>query len=393
VRILTRYVLFDLLRVFLLALTGMTMVIFIVLAGNEFVDKGLGLGPLLRMTPYLLPQAMQFAVPGTMLLATTSVYGRLSGYHEIVAIKSMGISPMALVWPTLILATVVSFGAVLLNDIAVSWGRLGVQRVFIESIEEIVYGQLRMQRTYSTGNLSITVPRVEGRTLVQPTLVVKATAGRPPLTVSAEQAEIESDPVEGVLKVRFYDFEVDGPVTIKNPDMYEYVMSLDELVGGNSKYRSPSTFALGEIPQAKREQRERIETLHREMTTHSAFSLLTGRFEALAEQTWNIHKKDLTGAQYRLHRFNTEPYRRWSNGFSCLCFVLVGAAMSMRMRQSDFLAIFFVCFLPILIVYYPLLMISLDKAKGGALPPQAVWLGNIVLVLWGAWLMRRVIRF
>ena len=177
VRILTRYVLFDLLRVFLLALTGMTMVIFIVLAGNEFVDKGLGLGPLLRMTPYLLPQAMQFAVPGTMLLATTSVYGRLSGYQEIVAIKSMGISPMALVWPTLILATVVSFSAVLLNDIAVSWGRLGVQRIFIESIEEIVYGQLRMQRTYSTGNLSITVPRVEGRTLIQPILVGVACQG------------------------------------------------------------------------------------------------------------------------------------------------------------------------------------------------------------------------
>jgi len=371
----------------------MTMVIFIVLAGNEFVDKGLGLGPLLRMTPYLLPQAMQFAVPGTMLLATTSVYGRLSGYQEIVAIKSMGISPMALVWPTLILATVVSFSAVLLNDIAVSWGRLGVQRIFIESIEEIVYGQLRMQRTYSTGNLSITVPRVEGRTLIQPILVVKATAGRPPLTVSAERAEIESDPVEGVLKVRFYDFEVDGPVTIKNPDMYEYVMSLDELVGGNSKRRSPSTFALGEISQARREQRERIETLHREMTTHAAFSLLTGRFESLSEQTWHTHEKNLTSARYRLHRFNTEPYRRWSNGFSCLCFVLVGAAMAMRMRQTDFLAIFFICFLPILIVYYPLLMISLDKAKGGVLPPQAVWFGNIVLVLWGAWLMRRVIRF
>ena len=67
--------------------------------------------------------------------------------------------------------------------------------------------------------------------------------------------------------------------------------------------------------------------------------------------------------------------------------------MAMRMRQSDFLLIFFICFLPILIVYYPLLMISLNKAKGGDLPPQAVWLGNIVLVLWGTWLMRRVIRF
>src|SRR3990172_1706696 len=123
-RILTRYVVFDLLQVFLLILTGLTLVIFIGLVGKEAVDKGLGLGPLLRMTPYLLPQAMQFAVPGTMLLATTYVYGRMSSYNEIVAIKSLGISPMAVIWPTLILATLVSFVAVVLNDVAVSWGRL-----------------------------------------------------------------------------------------------------------------------------------------------------------------------------------------------------------------------------------------------------------------------------
>ena len=95
-RILTRYVVFDLLKVFLLILTGLTLMIFIGLIGKEAVDKGLGLGPLLRMTPYLLPQAMQFAVPGTMLLATTYVYGRMSSYNEIVAIKSLGISPMVL---------------------------------------------------------------------------------------------------------------------------------------------------------------------------------------------------------------------------------------------------------------------------------------------------------
>ena len=91
-RILTRYVLFDLLKVFLLTLTGLTLLIFIVLIGKEAVDKGIGLGPLLRMAPYLIPQAMQFAVPGTMLLATTSVYGRMSSYNEIVAIKALGIS-------------------------------------------------------------------------------------------------------------------------------------------------------------------------------------------------------------------------------------------------------------------------------------------------------------
>jgi lipopolysaccharide export system permease protein len=129
------------------------------------------------------------------------------------------------------------------------------------------------------------------------------------------------------------------------------------------------------------------------MVTEAAFAMLTGQLEALAQNQWQQHESNLLGAERRLHRFNTEPYRRWSSGFSCLCFVLVGAAMSIRRRHSDFLASFFIVFLPILIVYYPLLMVSLDMAKDGQLPPQAVWLGNIVLCVWGAWLMRRVLRY
>src|SRR3990172_6983078 len=156
-RILTRYVLSDLLKVFLITLTGLTLLIFVVLIGKEAVDKGIGLGPLLRMAPYLVPQAMQFAVPGTMLLATTSVYGRMASYNEIVAIKSLGISPMVLVWPTLILATLVSFVAVVINDVAVSWGMIGVQRVALQSFEEIVYGHLRMSHSHNLGKANITV--------------------------------------------------------------------------------------------------------------------------------------------------------------------------------------------------------------------------------------------
>ncbi len=121
-QILTRYLLADLLKVFTLTLVSMTAFVFLVLIAKEAVDNGLGLVPILRMIPYMLPQAMQFAVPGTMLLATTSVYGRIASSNEIVAVKSLGISPMAMVWPTLILATVVSMGAVVLNDVAVSWG-------------------------------------------------------------------------------------------------------------------------------------------------------------------------------------------------------------------------------------------------------------------------------
>src|SRR3954462_883164 len=172
-RILTRYVLFDLLKVFLLTLTGLTLLIFVVLIGKEAVDKGVGLGPLLRMAPYLIPQAMQFAVPGTMLLATTSIYGRMASYNEIIAIKALGISPMVLVWPALVLASLVSFAAVIINDIAVSWGMMGQQRVVLASMEEILYRQLAIRHTYNFGQANIMVRDVQGRKLIGSTVVMR----------------------------------------------------------------------------------------------------------------------------------------------------------------------------------------------------------------------------
>ena len=64
-----------------------------------------------------------------------------------------------------------------------------------------------------------------------------------------------------------------------------------------------------------------------------------------------------------------------------------------RLRNRDMLTSFFLCFLPILIVYYPLLVFGVDGAKDGRLPPWSVWTGNVLLLLWGFYLLRRVIRY
>lgn len=392
-RILTRYVLFDLLKVFLLTLTGLTLLIFVVLIGKEAVDKGIGLGPLLRMSPYLLPQAMQFAVPGTMLLATTSVYGRMASYNEIVAIKSLGISPMTVIWPTFVLATLVSFVAVVLNDVAVSWGRIGVQRVFLASIEEVTYGQLRMRHTYNLGKANITVRDVEGHKLIWPTLIVQATGDQPAWTVSAEWADLRLRPDEGKLVVQFHNFDLEGPITYNDPDTFEYEMSLEELTGATSKNRSPSTYALAEIAPAIEEQQALLSRVEQATVAQAAFGMLTGDFDSLSTAAWKVHEKEIENAQFRLHRLHTEPWRRWANGFSCLCFVLIGVPVAVWLRFSEFIASFFICFLPILVVYYPLLAVSVDQAKDGAFPPQSVWLGNILLSLAGVWLLRRVNRY
>ena len=76
------------------------------------------------------------------------------------------------------------------------------------------------------------------------------------------------------------------------------------------------------------------------------FGMMTGDFDSLSNATWKANEKEIDNAKTRLYRLHTEPWRRWANGFSCLCFVLVGAPMAIRLRHAEFLAIFFVCFLP-----------------------------------------------
>ncbi|MCH8839250.1 MAG: LptF/LptG family permease [Planctomycetes bacterium] len=394
-RILTRYIVFDLLKVFLFTLVSMTVFVFLVLVGKEAVENGLGLVPILRMVPYLLPQAMQFAVPGTMLLATTSVYGRIASSNEIVAVKSLGISPMVMVWPTLILATLVSFSAVVLNDVAVSWGRGGVQRVILESLEEIVYGRLLTKKTFSNNNVNISVRRVDGKRLIQPTILFFDSVRDVPVTITADEADIRADYQKQAIIIRFYNAEIEagGSFSISHPGVLEYPLSLATFSGRHEGSRSPSSYSLREIGPSKTRQREEIERLKQEMTADAAFALMTGRTFELSQAVWQQRERQLYGAQETLHRLYTEPHRRWANGFSCLCFVLIGAPMAIRRRQAEFWGSFFACFLPILLVYYPMLVVTVDYAKDGVFPPQVVWLGNIMLAGWGAWFMQRVVKY
>ena len=129
------------------------------------------------------------------------------------------------------------------------------------------------------------------------------------------------------------------------------------------------------------------------MALSAGEDMVRGDLTALGGSEWPANQSRLVNERARLFRLLMEPQRRWANGLSCLCFVLIGAPMAILMRNADFLTSFFVCFVPILLIYYPLLIVGVDQAKLGTLPPWSVWTGNGILVLCGAGLMRRVIRY
>ncbi|QDU54724.1 LptF/LptG family permease [Aeoliella mucimassa] len=391
-RILTKYVVGELLKLFVLTLSVMTLMMFIGLLGKQAVEQGLGLGALLRLMPYVLPEALQFTLPGALLLAVSGVYGRVASSNELVAVKSMGISPMVMVWPTLILSVLVSFTAVWLNDIAVSWGRRGQERVILESLEAIAYSQLTNKGMFEYRSLKVYVKDVQGRTLVRPQIVIKEKGQEQADILEARSAQFAADIDSGQLILKMEDVDATGEFDFIQPGVAEQELPLDDLLGSREKSRSPSNYALAEIGPGKQQERETIDKARQDMSTEAAFAMLTGDFNELGESNWKNQERTIRNAENRLNRFYTEPYRRWSNGFSCLAFACVGIPVAVMLRKGEMLASFFACFLPILIVYYPMFMGTMVAAKKGNLPPQSVWLGNIVLIIVGLYLMRREVR-
>lgn len=391
---LTLYLLAELLKAFTLALSATTLFMMIVVVAYEAFRQGVGLGPLLRLIPYGLPDALRFAVPATTLLAICTVFGRMSSDNEFLAIKSAGISPMVMVYPTLVMTFLVSLVAVWINDLAVSWGEPGTRRVIIESVENIAYRMLRARRSYSRDGFSISVAGVEGRTLIRPMLVYNASDTSEERILTAREAELHRDPEHNTLVIRLTDGRVEaGDLEVLFDGPEEGVVPLLDAGGSFGRSSSPSHLPFGRIPHQIKDQRVTLHERRRACATVAACQMLTGALDELTSPAWIARQAQMTADFHRLRHLQAVPWRRWANGFSCLFFAMVGVPLAIRMRNGNLFTTFAACFLPILLVYYPLLAYGVDRAKCGALPPYGVWLGNAICCAVGLVLLRGTQRY
>ena len=88
-RRITRYIIFEMMKVFLTTLFVMTSIMLLIGLAQRALREGMGPIPVLRLIPFVLPDALRFAIPGTLLFATCSLYGRMSADNEILAVKAI----------------------------------------------------------------------------------------------------------------------------------------------------------------------------------------------------------------------------------------------------------------------------------------------------------------
>jgi lipopolysaccharide export system permease protein len=380
-----RYVVWEVVKTFLIVLAVTTLFMTLGSGANEGLRKGLPPHLIAKIIPYVLPEALRFTIPGCLLFAVCTVYGRMSGSLEATALKSLGISPLSIVWPTLAFAFVTSLVTFAMYDACAAWGRPGLRRVVVGSLDEIVYGVLKTERAYSSDKLSINVKGVEDGDLITPVIVMRESGDLPAVTLKAAKARLSVDHEEELLRVQCTDgrIEVPGKATLTFRDTFEQAVAFDQHIKIDPNKATPANLALAAIPrQAQREQRI-IHDLDRTIE----------KMKAAGKQPKQALVNNFNNHRLRYYRLVTEGPRRRSNGFSCMLFALMGMAVALNLRLSDNVTVFFLCFMPILLIYYPLMVVGEYVATKGILPADAVWLPNAVMAVIGIILLQRVMRY
>ena len=117
--ILVRYVLKELIGPFMAALFGITflfVVDFLVKILDNVLSKGLPASTVLEIFALNLAWMLSLSIPMAVLVACLMAFGRLSGDHEITAVKAAGVSPLSLMRPVMLVAMLLSVLMVLFNN-------------------------------------------------------------------------------------------------------------------------------------------------------------------------------------------------------------------------------------------------------------------------------------
>lgn len=391
---LTRYILTEIFKIFVVALFALTLLLLLIGVGRTLLREGLSPLAIVTLLPYTLPVSLQHSFPATALFAVSCVYGRMAGDGEVATVKASGISPLRILQPAIIFAFCLSPVAVYLSNMAVSWGKPGINRVVMLSIEDIVYRKMRSQLSYTNDGFSIHVRGVDNKTLLYPDVTIRS--GGEPTTLRAREGSLTLDPESETLVLQLVDSKWTRSGSMQGivPGETKVPIQLSRTARvSDQSTRRPRELPLRVLDVERRRQDARAYAAVGELAAHTGFAILTSRPEAIAGPTGRQALDQLENSRNRLTRLRIEPWRRWAEGFTCFFFVLIGAPLAMIVRTTDYWTTFGLCFLPTILTYYPLFVLGLEQAKDNAIPAYGVWLGNLALGVVGVILINRVRRY
>jgi lipopolysaccharide export system permease protein len=399
--ILQRYVIGEVLRAFLLALLTMSAIFVLFMVAAQARDIGLSPIDIAHLVPYIIPSTLPYTIPVSLLFAVTVVYGRLAGDNEIIAVKTAGVSVMKVIGPTLLL----SCGLVaLLLHLSAGWIPActhAAKMVLFKDLEDTFYKLLKRDREFNHPKwpFLIKVRDVQDNVMIDPTFKhkakLKSDIGDYDATIQARRATMKFDLPGKVVRVYLEDSESshyvnDTEVMLIDDQTLLIPIPPDSQFGTEKRTQE---FTNDDI-------REELAKLHRMLMIErrkkamiAGYWFASGRFERINWSEINaafIHHGEWLR---KCNEYETERSLRVSMAFGSLLFVALGAPVGIYFARRDFLSAFMTCFLPIIGLYYPLMLWGVNVSKEGIIwPGFALWLGNGLLGILALFVLPPVIR-
>jgi len=372
-------------------LVGLTVMLVFVGLLREGRERNLGPEQVFQIMPYIVPSLLPFTIPATLLLAVTVVYGRMAGDLEITAAKAAGIHPLRLLMPAFVLGGILSFVSFGLTDRAIPWAIGNIETIATQAIEAIFLGQLKEEQVYKDewGGYSVNVRDVQDGVLLDPLFVIRD-GNHDQITVRAERSTLKVDPQERKLTVSFKNAEVTAPGNASGWLVdYSYEFDLRQKLG-QQKPRHLTTAGIQEEILVLEDTQAQRRLQHDQEV---AMLLLTGEYEQLNGDWTGTIRHDEKFARLGGLRMETEIHSRYAMAGSCLFFAFLGGPFAVLQARRQFITTFIMCFLPVLLVYYPATFLVTNLAKNGTVAAWwAVWIPNMLMGI-AAWIvLRRVIQ-
>ena len=418
----------------------------------DIAGKGLPFHVIVELIAYNLAYMVVLAVPMSILIGTMMVFGRLAETRAYLVMKSAGISPLQIIWPSLVLGLFFTGGMIYFNNIVLPEANFRARNLWHDIRQKRPGFELRAGVFYEGLNkYSILVQDLSDNTnRLHDVLIYDYTdENRAQAAIKAREGEIRAREGSSELVLTLHDGEVHRLMKDQKPgvdERYErlafnrYEMTLDlsdfsfERSDPREGYRSDRTMRTRDMISLVDSLVRSVEESERKIA-RSGLALIEPRKNlgseenlptpsgasgsgsstriALRSTDSTLHRavydaavnharasrasieetqRTISFEKERADRFRVEIHKKYSIALACIIFMLIGAPLGLSIRRGGLGTIGGLA--TGIFLFYWVTLVQGEKLadRQMLIPWVGMWAANLVMLALGLWLMLYVIK-
>jgi len=351
INIIDRYILRELIKIFLITVGALTTVLYLdkfLFIAENIVNRGVSILEIFLIMVYISPSYLALTVPISVLVASVATFNQFSASNEWVAMKSCHLSFMQTMRPVLIFSIFTYLVAVIIMVYALPWGNFAYKQKTYEIIKNRADINIKPNiLNYDFKDLVILAKKREKKFQFRDILLADTTQSKSPKIITANQAIILPN-IES-LKIR---------LELTSGTIHELGDKLSEYQTINF-----DTYELNlSLPDTAQLEKEAL-VGHRELS-----------ISLLLKQIKDFEKKSLPTFAAKV-----ELSKKFAIPFTCLLFGLLGAPLGIHSSRGGKSGSFATSIMVILL-YYMGLIFAQNMGKSGQIEPySSIWVPNIII--------------